>query len=467
MVAAALSVVVVREPRIALVIVGAIAALVGGALRPALVPAALLTVIFFESTVPSSLALLALVAVAGQLALGRRIALAGSPLPWVAAFVLWAFASGLWTSSPQHTVGLLWALGVALCFTLAFATLLVDEADLRLVLAALALLAAAAAAISLIAFEIDETNRATGGQGDPNIFAMYQVIALPFILCLLARAQRGLTRLAAGAAAILVVVSIMTSVSRGGLFALGAVLLLLALMPNLSLFRSRRQRVAVSCAVLAIAAASFGSVSDLFSERFSETEVAAGTGRVNEWRGALTAARERPMLGLGFGAYHAESLDLMRRTPEVDLRRFRLSEEGYRAHNAFLGTLAELGVLGLLLLLGLLVSTLLALRRAAAVARMAGATFTGAVADAAFVGLLGFCVASLFLSSETAYVLWSLVGLSIALSGIAHRASAMPEPADDTLSLRRRSAARLRVATEQLRRTRLGVLGRPHVSDAD
>jgi O-antigen ligase len=144
-----------------------------------------------------------------------------------------------------------------------------------------------------------------------------------------------------------------------------------------------------------------------------------------------------------------------------------LSEEGYRAHNAFLGTLAELGILGLLLLLGLLVSTLLALRRAAAVARMAGATFTGAVADAAFVGLLGFCVASLFLSSETAYVLWSLVGLSIALSGIAHRASAMPEPADDTLSLRRRSAARLRVATEQLRRTRLGVLGRPHVSDAD
>jgi O-antigen ligase len=81
----------------------------------------------------------------------------------------------------------------------------------------------------------------------------------------------------------------------------------------------------------------------------------------------------------------------------------------------FLGTAAELGIPGLTLFLGLLVSTGLTLRRTAKRARDLGDQFLNSVANALIVGLLGWCVGSMFIETETSRPLWIVVGMCLAL----------------------------------------------------
>jgi O-antigen ligase len=84
-------------------------------------------------------------------------------------------------------------------------------------------------------------------------------------------------------------------------------------------------------------------------------------------------------------------------------------------HNAYLGSLAELGIPGLVLFTGLLGSTLLALRRTAARARRVGDLSLGRIANALVLSLIGWSVTSFFLSSETARPYWVAIGLALAL----------------------------------------------------
>src|SRR5204862_6693840 len=100
---------------------------------------------------------------------------------------------------------------------------------------------------------------------------------------------------------------------------------------------------------------------------------------------------------------------------------------GQPAHSAYLGTAAELGLPGLALFLGLLVSTGRALRRAARRARAADELFAMRVANALTISLVGWAVASLFLSSETARPLWIFVGAAVALPKLL---DAREEPGD-------------------------------------
>jgi O-antigen ligase len=136
---------------------------------------------------------------------------------------------------------------------------------------------------------------------------------------------------------------------------------------------------------------------------------------LNAWRAAYTSIRERPFDGLGYGSFEPSANNLMRRTPGVDLSNFRLRKNGLVAHSAYIGTLAELGIPGLLLFLGLLGSTAMAIRRAAMTAHRAGALSSARLSYALLISLLGWAVASLFLSSETFRPPWIVIGIALAL----------------------------------------------------
>jgi O-antigen ligase len=99
----------------------------------------------------------------------------------------------------------------------------------------------------------------------------------------------------------------------------------------------------------------------------------------------------------------------------VNLAAHERFREGEFAHNAYLGSLAELGPLGLLLFVSILGATALSLRRTARRARAAGDSFLRSVGNAVLVGLLAFSASSLLLSTETSRALWMIVGLSLAL----------------------------------------------------
>ena len=140
-----------------------------------------------------------------------------------------------------------------------------------------------------------------------------------------------------------------------------------------------------------------------------------GSGRVEFWAAARHSISEHPVEGVGYGAWVRISNDRLVETPGVVLTNFKLRPHGSEVHNAFLGTTAELGFVGLFLFLGMLGSTALMLRRVARRARALGDFYLAKIANALLIGLVGWCIGSLFIETETSRPIWILIGLCLAL----------------------------------------------------
>ena len=359
-----------------------------------------------------------------------------APLFWAGAYTLWALASSLWTVSPAGTTYLLSSLAIALIFMLSFASLLATRRDLDRVLYALAALSLALGVLStfafigrpLFGFGLLQEGRVQGGTGDPSFFAAAQLIALPLILVLASNAK-GALRNALYLVALVNIGSVLSTVSRGGTIQLVVVLLLLLALPARTIFRSPAQKRVAMAALVAGMAVFFVHYSADLAPRlqtiYSRGQDRTGSGRLAIWPAAVDAFHERPFLGIGYGAFVRTSVDRIYSTPGSSIENFNVHPE--EVHNVFLGTATELGIPGLTIFLGLLFSTGLALRRTAKRAREAGAHYLSSVANALIVGLVGWCVGSMFIETETSRPIWIVIGMSLALPKLIPEREA-PEP---------------------------------------
>jgi O-antigen ligase len=234
---------------------------------------------------------------------------------------------------------------------------------------------------------------------------------------LLGTVRNRLVQIGLVASVIAIISGMLTTLSRGGALSLIVVMIVMLIWPAWKLFPTRVHKVALFVVaifgIVALITIPQRQVLPRLTSAFSQKD--KGSGRVNAWLAARTSIKERPLLGLGYGGFLPASNDLMRRTPGVDLIDFDQRQRGLEPHNAYIGTTAELGFPGLALFVGILVSTGLALRRTARRARRVGATFIMRVANALLLSLIGWCVASIFLSSETNKPLWVMAGLAMAL----------------------------------------------------
>ena len=153
----------------------------------------------------------------------------------------------------------------------------------------------------------------------------------------------------------------------------------------------------------------------------------SGSGRTYLWSAAWTSVEERPWLGLGYGGFRPASNELLLSTPGVDFEVYRLKPRGQPVHNAYLGSLAELGILGLILYLGLLVSTAETLRRAARRGREVGAFFASRMAGALLLSLVAWAAIAIFLSAETGRAFWIILGITLALPKVIASETASSE----------------------------------------
>jgi O-antigen ligase len=346
------------------------------------------------------------------------------PIFWAGAYALWALASSLWTVSPAGTTYLLSSLAIALVFMLSFASLLSTRRDLERVLYALAVLSLALGVLSTLAFigrplfgfGLLQEGRVQGGTGDPSFFAAAQLIALPLILVLASR-QTGSKRYLLYLVALVNIGSVLSTVSRGGTIQLVVVLVLLLALPARTIFTSPTQKRVAMAALVAGMAVFFVHYSADLAPRletiYSRSQDKTGSGRLAIWPAAVDAFHERPFLGIGYGAFVRTSVDRIYATPGASIENFNVHPE--EVHNVFLGTAAELGIPGLAIFLSLLFSTALALRRTAKRARELGDDFISSVANALVVGLIGWCVGSMFIETETSRPIWIVIGLSLAL----------------------------------------------------
>lgn len=401
-------------------------------LRPSNLLLVLVATVFLELIKVGGLSITRLIApvalfvvIAAAVRKGTQIRPA-APLFWAGAYALWALASSLWTVSSAGTTYLLSSLVIALIFMLSFASLLATRRDLDRVLYALAALSLALGVLStfafigrpLFGFGLLQEGRVQGGTGDPSFFAAAQLIALPLILVLASNAKKGLLRNALYLVALVNIGSVLSTVSRGGTIQLVVVLLLLLALPARTIFASPAQKRVAMAALIAGMAVFFVHYSADLAPRLktiysSDNSNQASSGRLAIWPAAVNAFNERPFLGIGYGAFVRTSIDRLYATPGTTLENFNVHPE--EVHNVYLGTAAELGIPGLTIFLGLLVSTGIALRRTARRAQEAGAMFISSVANALIVGLLGWCVGSMFIETETSRPLWIVVGMTLAL----------------------------------------------------
>ena len=405
------------------------------ALHPGSILALLSVSIFLELvsvggvSISRLIAPFALLVVLIELIRGGASVRRSAPLAWVAAYAIWAVASGLWTVSSAGTTFLLFSLAIALVYMLAFAALLNSRQELERILYIFAFASLFVGAMTFLAFfgkltlsgEELQGGRSQGGTGDPSFFAAYQLVALPLVLTLAAHARARWLQIGLYLAVVAIIGSMFTSLSRGGFIALAVVVPLMLALPASAFFASRVQKRVLLLLVVAAAAGVIlraptqviTRVDSIFAEQGSGA--AQGSGRVNLWRVAKDSIREHPYLGLGYGSFRHVANDRLLSTPGVDLEHYTLRPDGAEAHNLYLGTGAELGITGLVLYLGIMGSTVLLLRNTAKRAFNAGEFFVGRVANALILSLVGWAIASIFISTETTRAFWIIVGLALAL----------------------------------------------------
>jgi O-antigen ligase len=336
-------------------------------------------------------------------------------LAWVPPllFLTWNWASGFWATSAGGWQSDIGGLALAAGYFLAFALLVSSPEQLRQLLRTYVLGAAVVSFYSVL--QATEHVRAVGLQGDPNIFALYQVAAIP-AAGMLARTTHGTWR-RVGWLLVLVplVASVVAAQSRGGL-ATVALLLPIALIRG-DFGRLPRAHAVISGLTAAGVLAAVGVVATRFADRLSIASVLqdGGTGRLDIWHVALHAYREHPVLGLGAGGFQPMSGQLLATTPGVHIEPFSsYFLTGIRVHDIYLEALTELGPIGLLLWLAILGCTV------AVLVRSVGARVRATPASALLLMLGVFAVATVFLSINNNKMLWMVVGLAAAAGSSAY-----------------------------------------------
>lgn len=342
------------------------------------------------------------------LALDRRVALIAALL------IAWAGISRWWTTAPEAWLLTMSEILLAATYFAGFALLLDTRAALARVLRTFVLVATLSCGLAGLQAAAGE--RATGLQGDPNTFAMYQICAL--VVAVVMGSRGGLWGWWAWISVLALAGSVAATQSRGGALALATVLVWMMFSGDVGRAFGRVRPLAP---VLLGTSLALAVTALLQLPRFDLQEVRAsgGTGRRFIWQAALGGWQDHPLLGMGVGGFEASSGRLLSSPAGVGLDPRSVLFEGIRIHNLYLEVLVELGPAGLLLLLALLATVAALLWRDRLWHRPDEVS-------AALPMLITVTVASLFLSTVNNKMLWILVGIATVVLTLTDEPDAVP-----------------------------------------
>ena len=256
--------------------------------------------------------------------------------------------------------------------------------------------------------------RWVGIYADPNYLAMDVGLAVPLAAALVTRRTWSITlRILCTVAAILAVITIVLSHSRGGFLGLCTSMGIWA-------FREKRRLQAVFLGIafvlglLVFAPATYWQRNETIREFHGE---ASAEGRIRAWEAASRMSRANPLLGVGAGAFtHAWAIYAPPEAPKLPKV----------AHNVFMDVVAELGFVGLILFL-IFVGGAVGGGFAAA-----NSPEIGWLARAIAASVTGFLVCQMFLSGYMVvshlYVLFALGACAQRMARTAATASAAVAP---------------------------------------
>jgi putative inorganic carbon (HCO3(-)) transporter len=261
--------------------------------------------------------------------------------------------------------------------------------------------------------------RLTGTVGDPNELAAVLVAAIPICLALAGtlRARPVLRALTLGAA-LLCLAGTINTLSRGGLLALGAVLLAAVLFGG----RWRPQATALLVVTALATVGYFGVIAPLAAQQ--RVTSADSSGRTDIWTVGWRMVKAHPLNGVGSGNFQNAEVHYLQAPGAITKNGANLIVNvPHVAHNIYLEVLADLGIPGLLAFLGVVAAAIAATIKAARMFNRQDDREMELIARSMFLVLVGFMTADIFLSGEFAKQLWIAFAVSAALLKLAYTAS--------------------------------------------
>jgi probable O-glycosylation ligase (exosortase A-associated) len=349
------------------------------------------------------------------LVLEKRLRLSGL-MWWLGALFIWAAVSQFTSPWPEVVrAELIEFLKVALIVLVATTTLN-SRARVRLFmivsLAAFAMYPARGAIFNYFLGGYSLLGRAIWNNifANPNDMAAFTLLQLSVAAAIFVREPRGIYRLGAAAALIVTPLVILLTQSRGGFLGAGVFALL-----AFTTYRKKARLIGlfavVGVAALFVLPASawdrLGMVKTIGqggTETLSTLEDdGSAQQRYDIWQTSFRIISDRPVEGIGWGAY---GLGNAMYSPRLGAR---------DTHSTYFNIAAEIGVPGLLIFLGLLTATIGRSRRAQ---KALSVTDPDAAQQIRFVtlGLIGFLVAAVFATYSGITLFYLHVGLVWALT---------------------------------------------------
>jgi len=252
--------------------------------------------------------------------------------------------------------------------------------------------------------------------GNPNDLAYHLVVGVAMILAAANAAHTRGRKLAWWSLLAPVFYAILLTQSRGGMFAACVVGLFWGL-------RSVKRAPLILGAAAIAAAVVFISPNNPWSRRTQEAtaygEDVSARGRIDAWRTGLNIARERPLTGVGAGAF-------MIAWPE-----FAPGDAGEvrTKHNTFIQLLSELGIPALLIFIAAIGGAAFGMRRASKLRSSLQPYARGIQC-----GLVGFVICSIWGGIAFTWPIYLLLGMAFAARRISYAPSFHPIPAtEDTV----------------------------------
>lgn len=265
-------------------------------------------------------------------------------------------------------------------------------------------------------------HRIAGPLGDPNFFAQILVMAVPIALFAGWESRRDRVRWAAFVAAGLIIGAILLTYSRGGMLALGIVLVLALIAHRVD----KRRMIAGGAALLLFLLL----LPARFTERFITIEqILPGSKETLhpdssfQKRRLLTATawemfKDRPILGVGAGNYTVWFDHYAERVGSA-AREYDDPGERHYPHSLYLEIAAESGLAGLAIFAVVVAISLANFRSAYEELTAGGQRELAGLAKALELALIGYLVSSLFLHGHFQRYLWLLFAFSAAFARLA------------------------------------------------
>lgn len=327
------------------------------------------------------------------------------------ALVSWSAVSIVWAASPSTALTSTdrYLLNI-LIFPIVFAAIRRREQFVWIV-AAFVAGAALSAAYSVV--HPATAGRLTGTIGDPNEEAAVLVAALMFAAGLFTALPRGSRRrwwtVMAG---LIILAGFLSTISRGGLVALGLTLL------AGTVFGGRWRRHALLLTVIGAASvvlylAAFASVSAL--QHVNNTN---STGRTDIWTVGWRMLQSHPLTGVGSGNFPTSAVHYVQQPGQIT-RADLIVAVPHATHNTYLQIADELGLPGLIAFLAVCAASLAGALKAARTYEQAGDVAFGVLSRVLFLAILGVLAADFFISGEDSKQLWLLLALPVPLLALA------------------------------------------------